>query len=247
MKMNKKSGIQIPKAKIRSNIYQFMKGMGKNRGRNPNERYASFDYCYNYFQGFRETCNLSELGNTKNIQFSCLQLAFYLASWGMLRESSFLLEKSVKYFEPTIDLIANYDKKIWAIDLDNYNDENIDVLLDFKEKLRNSLDTLRIPSDTLITKIMLGAYANTPAFDDFFGVGFGVKTFNRKSLEKISKYYKKHRKLIDGYKIYTYDYLTGEITSRLYSKAKIIDMVGFIEGQNIRELENSRRKKNKAQ
>ena len=28
-------------------------------GRNPNERYASFDYCFNYFQSFRESGNIS--------------------------------------------------------------------------------------------------------------------------------------------------------------------------------------------
>ena len=53
-------------------------------GRKPNERYTSFDYCYNYFQAFRESGEVSALATPTNIQVSCLQLGFYLASWGML-------------------------------------------------------------------------------------------------------------------------------------------------------------------
>lgn len=53
----------------------------------PNERYTSFDYCYNYFL----TTNDLE----KDIERSCLTLGFYLASWGMFRGSSFLLQKSL--------------------------------------------------------------------------------------------------------------------------------------------------------
>jgi len=217
---------------IKENIRLFIKGEGKNKGRKPSERYSSFDYCFNYFQSFRENDILSELCNKENIQVSCLQLAFYLASWGMFRGSTFLLEKSYKYFEDTIYLISKYDKRIWSIDLDAYNDENIDILLEFKSKLKDVLNTERKASDTLITKIMLGVYANTPAFDTLFGVGFGVKTFNRKSLRILSDFYQKHKSVIDSYKIYTIDYLTGTNTSRLYTKAKLIDMIGFVEGQS---------------
>jgi len=59
---------------------------------NPDDRYTSFDYCYNYF---RTTNDL-----TQDIEKSCLVLGFYLASWGMFRGSSFLLQKSIKHFEP---------------------------------------------------------------------------------------------------------------------------------------------------
>jgi len=80
----------------KKSINQFLEGNGKNRGRKPNERYASFDFCYNYFYSFYKENRLSELANGQNLQTSCLQIGFYLASWGMMRGSSFLLEKSVK-------------------------------------------------------------------------------------------------------------------------------------------------------
>ena len=43
---------------------------------NPNDRYTSFDYCYNYFKTTKDL--------TKDFEKSCLMLGFYLASWGML-------------------------------------------------------------------------------------------------------------------------------------------------------------------
>lgn len=39
---------------VRRNVKRFMEGKGKDRGRKPDERYASFDYCYNYFRSFYE-------------------------------------------------------------------------------------------------------------------------------------------------------------------------------------------------
>ena len=63
----------------------------------PTERYSSFDYCYNYFSQTSPDALL------KNMEKSCLAIGFYLASWGMFRGSSFLLQKSVKYYEPLID------------------------------------------------------------------------------------------------------------------------------------------------
>lgn len=48
---------------------------------------------------------LSDLVVGPNIQLSCLYLGFYLASWGMLRASSVLLQRSVKHDVPVIDMI----------------------------------------------------------------------------------------------------------------------------------------------
>ncbi len=63
----------------------------------PTGRYASFDYCYNYFH----PSNNNDL--KKDMEKSCISLGFYLASWGMFRGSSFILEKSSKHIEPLIE------------------------------------------------------------------------------------------------------------------------------------------------
>ena len=79
---------------IAENVKTFKEGEGKDRGLRPNERSASFDYCFNYFQSFREEDKIGELAEPSHMEVSTLQLAFFLASWGMLRGSSFLLERA---------------------------------------------------------------------------------------------------------------------------------------------------------
>ncbi len=215
---------------IEQNIREYVYGDNVSQGIKPLERYASFDYCFNYFQSFRERGKLSELASPSCIQESCLQLGFYLASWGMLRGSSFLLGKSVKVFETLIEAIATADPVLWEIDTHCYTPENIQVLLDFGGKIRQHLNYGNGPTDILVTKIMLGVFGNVPAFDSFFKKGFGVSTFSQRSLRKISTFYKTNSDLIDNSRFATLDFMTGQPTQRFYTRAKVIDMIFFIEG-----------------
>jgi len=72
--------------------------------RDPRSRYASFDYCFNYFQKYREQDRLGDLLDGEALQLSCLHLGFYLASWGMLRCSTELLQRSVRTFARSLRL-----------------------------------------------------------------------------------------------------------------------------------------------
>jgi hypothetical protein len=209
-------------------LRRFMEGSGKNKGRHPGERYASFDYCFNHFQQFREEARFPSLADHTGMQLSCLHLAFYLASWGMFRGSSFLLEKSVKFFEPLIVAISEMPKGVWAIDADRYTDDNIALLMECADTIAHGLDVTNKPTDTLITKIMLGVFGNIPAFDDNFKKGFG-HSFGRNGLKMISKFYDDHKTRIDAKEIYTFDF-SGNETKRRYTKAKIIDMIFFTKG-----------------
>lgn len=218
---------------IKKNIESFINGEGKNKGKQPTERYASFDYCFNYFQSFRETNNQKALIDPVNLQTSCLQLAFYLASWGMFRGSSFLLERSSKFFEPLIHTIANISPRTWDIDADSYdNPADRQLLLQCKEMIVQALGREHKPTDTLVTKIMLGVFGNVPAFDSFFRKGFSLNYLDDASLVELSEFYKGNKVVIDSYKVQTFDFGTGKETARVYTKAKIIDMIGFIEGQS---------------
>jgi hypothetical protein len=216
---------------IDKNIRLFVEGDGKNRGRKPQERYSSFDYCFNYFQTFRECGKTKNIASQENLQTSCLQLGFYLASWGMLRGSSFLLEKSVKFYEPLIQYIAQVKKEVWEIDVPTYTNENVAMLIDCRNDIRKALGIENDPSDTLVTKIMLGVFSNTPAFDTYVKSAFSLYYFDKPSLKKISDFYNVHKAEIDKHNIYTFDFATGKETHRKYTRAKLIDMVGFIEGQ----------------
>jgi len=68
-------------------------------------RYASFDYCFNYFQTYREQGRLPDLLRADTIQLSCLQLGIYLASWGMFRGAADLLQRSARHLVPLIEII----------------------------------------------------------------------------------------------------------------------------------------------
>ena len=80
---------------------------------NLTDRYTSFDFCYNYFIKTDSSLLID------NMEKSCLTLGFYLASWGMFR-NSFLLNKSIKHYQRTNKYIASLDKSVWQIDVDNY-------------------------------------------------------------------------------------------------------------------------------
>lgn len=214
-----------------TNLRKFLDGGLGSGGRKPNERYASFDYCFNYFQSFRESGNISVLASPVNIQLSCLQLGFYLASWGMLRGSAELLQKSARHLIPIIEVVAGTDPSLWELDAHCYTDSNILRLGELADTIRRANPRM---SATLLTKIMLGVFGSVPAFDQYFRTGCGVvgivATFGPKALRQISDFYQKNAAVIDAYRVPTLDFVSGEDTLRRYTRAKVIDMALFIEG-----------------
>ena len=203
---------------------------------NPTHRYASFDYCYNYFHQSSSDALL------KNMEKSCLVIGFYLASWGMLRGSSFLLEQSAKYYERLIEYIAKSDPEIWNIDIDSYNKDNIDIICTIYKEVRGIIIQKGKSHLRIVTKIMLGVFGIIPAFDTYFGNTFrdmfknecGFRSVNNKSLNCIQQFYEHNKNDIDylSSQIFITDFITGEKTSINYTKAKIIDMYGFMKGRN---------------
>src|SRR5436190_18517706 len=107
--------------------------------REPTARYASFDYCFNYFQAYREQKKLPELLRGEALQLSCLHLGFYLASWGMLRGSSDLLQRSVSNFIPLVKVIATSPAAIWEMDAHNYGDGSCPVVFDTARRIARAL------------------------------------------------------------------------------------------------------------
>ena len=198
---------------------------------NPDSRYASFDYCYNYFKKTKP----KDL--TKDIEKSCLTLGFYLASWGMLRGSSFLLKKSVKHFQPTINYLSTLENSVWKIDIDKYNDWNIKIIIQIYKDLKKLLVVENKAHRTLVTKVMLGVFGFIPAYDQYF-----LKTFsrifkdkcsftsvNKLSLTCLKTFYDVNNKTINkiSAETFTINFLTGMKTNINYPKAKIIDMYGY--------------------
>ena len=196
-----------------------------NRG--PNNRYASFDYCFNYFQSARQAGQLSRLVSASNIELSCLQLGFFLASWGMFRGSTALLQRSSRYYEPLIAYIATVRSNIWDVDANSYTDEAIELIFQTQREVARCMPDEA--SDVLISKIMLGVFGCVPAFDTRFVKGFRG-TFSKRSLRRIGDFYDQHREVIEANRVTTLGFQRGTTTKRRYPRAKVIDMIFFIEG-----------------
>lgn len=202
----------------------------------PEDRYTSFDYSYNYFLKTNQSLLLQDM------EKSCLALGFYLASWGMLRGSTFLSRKSVKHFVPTIEFIASLDKKIWRIDANCYDEQNIACIIDVYDGIRENLLPDAHTPLTLITKVMLGVFGFVPAYDEYFCKTFReisggpcrFRSFNKNSLRIIKDFYDANNTVIDklSKSTYTTDFATGKKTRTTYPRAKIIDMYGFTLGLN---------------
>src|ERR1022692_1534141 len=216
---------------IGANLNQFV------GDRKPDRRYTSFDYCFNYFQSFRAD-RITEIAAKKNMQLSCLHLGMFLASWGMFRGSTVALGRSAKHFEPVIELIADTPSDMWDIDAHGYTRGVCQQLIEqhrqIRESMRDPARPSRDPTTTLATKIMLGVFGNVPAYDDFFKRGRKSEgrtgAFGVRSLLQLGQFYQEHAEAIEAYRIPTLDFRTGQPTSLRYTRAKVLDMVFFIEG-----------------
>lgn len=195
--------------------------------RSPGARYASFDYCFNHFQDARERGATHQLGDGVNLQVSCLQLGFYLASWGMMRGSGQLLQRSLRELVPVVQAIAEEPDSTWELDVPGY-DEDVDSVLALCGRIRRSFSITA--SDILVTKTVLGVFGCVPAFNRYFQIGFDCSTLSGPALKRISEFYIAHEARLASVDIRTLDFYSGTDTSRRYPQAKVIDMVFFQEG-----------------
>lgn len=198
------------------------------------DRYSSFDFCYSYFYKFYKDNCIADIANHKNLEHSCLHIWFYLASWWMMRWSSFLLQNSLGLLKDIIIEISKLDSHIWNIDVNNYTDENIDEILRIYNLIKDIFrKNWYEPTETLITKIMLWVFWNIPAFDRYFRKWMNIHSVNKTNLKKIYNFYIEHKDEINSFQVQCYDFLTEDNNSIYYTKAKIIDMYWFNKWYNI--------------
>lgn len=88
-----------------------------------NGRYRSWEHCYSNFIKARGSQEI-------DYDYLSLQLAFYLASWGMYRGSSFLLQKDYKVHIPVVKELLNEKCDVLAgIDCIGFKDDSNQKLL----------------------------------------------------------------------------------------------------------------------
>ena len=219
-----------------------------------NARFTSFDYCYNYFQQARKEGRTNLLAEGPQLELSVLQLGFYLASWGMYRGSTALLQHSSKVLIPVIEAIATTPPADWDADmLFEEGDTGASRLMGLYEKIEKALQFnpskstgnksySQSPTVTLITKIMLGVWGNTPAFDSYFCKGYGrsigtgkqdfVCRQTAETWQELHSDYKSNTEISEVAEIRTKPFIEGGNTFP-YPKAKLIDMAYFQHGMNL--------------
>ena len=130
---------------------------------------------------------------------------------------------------PLVETIADTPPELWDVDLDSYDQAGVDLVYRTSGDIRDAL-RLRGASDILVTKVMFGVFECVAAFDTYFKKGFGVSNFSRGSLKRVGDFYRANAARIDGLRLPTLDFTTGQPTTRLYTRAKVVDMVFFIKG-----------------
>ena len=185
-----------------------------------NGRYRSWEHCYKCFHDARNN-------PTVDLDYLSLQLAFYLASWGMYRGSSFLLQKDYQVHVPVVEevLKPQYDCLfgIECIELRKKDVQKCLAELDafmktHYDNIRKSVKKIEVKnklSSTLTTKILMGVLGCVPAYDRYFIDGIKEQKvttgiYNIKSLLRLVDFYEKNRNRLENarreFKVYEMPY-----------------------------------------
>ena len=204
-------------------------------------RYRSWEYCYTQFYEARKN---PERANVDNLS---LHLAFYLASWGMYRGSSFLLQYDYTIHTSVVkEILKSEYSTLFGLECKELNNEQTSSLL---KKLNSEISTIYNPfrlelketevtqdiSNILVSKVLLGTLGCVPAYDRFFvdAVKKNKVTtgnYNIASLQKLIKFYEEHQEKLENLRsefLIKYEF-DGEEKTLDYPQMKLLD-IGFWE------------------
>lgn len=218
---------------------------GKEEG-GPFSRFKSWEYCHlKFVEGHQKRIN-NQL-NEDDIDILALHLSFYLASWGMYRGSSFILQRDYKTHKRIVRIVLQekYDE-LWDFNPIDKNENELNRIAELADEAYQEIDRDGygpIPernmvdddneedeisnehiSYTLITKILMGTFAITPAFDRFFIDGF--KKYNNANHTKGSNYCKERLVKLFSFVQQHHEELNvaDTVTSFPYPMMKKVDM-----------------------
>ena len=206
----------------------------------------SWEHCHGAFLKIKNKYNDPQTDmTTDDMDFLCLSLGWYLASWGMLR-NSFLNEYSHEIHKDAIQLI--YDHRwdsLWDIDyaaLTRVQAKCIQTLATELEDTYKRIhhferDDYQL-TDTLKTKILLGTIACVPAYDRFFVCAL------RHSLDKTNLCAKSLLELSEVYITYRNEFasMQAHCNHGNYPSAKLLDMCFFKYGVELSKIEEEFKK-----
>lgn len=195
-----------------------------------NGRYRSWEHCYSHFIKARGSKEI-------DYDYLSLQLAFYLASWGMYRGSSFLLQKDYKVHIPVVkELLSKEYDALAGIECIEFRKESNQQLLreinsflgQYYDKIRREVKGQELKNQlsfTLITKILMGTLGCVPAYDRYFIAGIKKQkvttgNYNLKSIMKLVDFYEKNSVRLEPVREKI------EVAGMPYPQMKMLDM-GF--------------------
>lgn len=202
----------------------------ENSMQDEHHRYKSWEHCNNFFLQ-----NQMNLDDPYIFDVACLHLAFYLASWGMLRGGSNLLQKDYlihKYFIERVAKNEKYKKNFKYYEDGCLRDDYFEGIESLIESTENAyIENINVVngekkninvSDTLSSKILLGVYGCMPAYDRYLKIGLklhGIRTtYGRSSFEELRMFYNRNiDKFSSCYEIFKADGVS-------YTPMKLIDM-----------------------
>ena len=202
---------------------------------NENGRSRSWEHCYRVFRDARTD-------PSPDCDYLSLHLAFYLASWGMYRGSSFLLQKDYKVLSPIVEEVLKPEYGcLFGIACADLREPGV------QEQLTNARDYIakhfgpirdevagrevQSPvSQVLITKILMGTLGCVPAYDRFFVDGIKkhkvtTQEYSLESVRKLAKFYEAHNDRLEEAR------RGMQCEDLVYPQMKLLDMgfwqVGF--------------------
>ena len=195
-----------------------------------NGRSRSWEHCYRVFRDARTD-------PSPDCDYLSLHLAFYLASWGMYRGSSFLLQKDYKVLVPIVEEIlkSEYDCLFGVACADLRNNDVraqlkklYDDIAEYFDPIREKVAGRKVASSVspvLITKILMGTLGCVPAYDRFFQDGVATykvttREYSRNSLLKLVGFYEAHNDRLEEAR------RGFEVDGLIYPQMKLLDM-GF--------------------
>ena len=207
-------------------------------------RYKSWDNCFHKFSVSSQSEN------------QILELAFYLASWGMYRGSGGLLQKNHLIHKGAVDILfSKSNQKLKCNETTEIKKENIKAILSVKQELAKHYSNIYFTkgadkpkpisaTDTLLSKIMLGTLGCVPAYDRYFIEGLKEMKiqhtrFNEASLTELFNFIDKNKSEIEQAQK-----LIKTKTQRHYPLMKILDMYFWQIGYD-KEVKEKKQKKGK--
>lgn len=196
-------------------------------------RERSWDFCFNYFQ--------DNPYPTQNMEVSCLQLGYYLASWGMLRGSTFLFkETNALHYRSAIEVIEQHNETMSGLDVDQYHQASALKDLDAAwYALKDALLPDGGSSTTLVSKVMMGVWGCLPSYDTYFIKTIsalageqripGLRGVSHESLSFLHDIWQAHEEEIEEVRHDNppWTFQSGSPGHRPMTRAKVLGIFGF--------------------